>query len=181
VPEPDPHALLTILTTEHFTLQGAPGSTVSESSARAALDVGALSRALIALGFIAQAAKLGTAFNTFALVMLPTLYLLGVFTFVRLVESSVANLLYGLARGTNYVAATGAAHTTSTSTTSARARRVDACQSRPRGASMSLKRRTSSVAGSRRTITTRPLRSNPTPNLALVRIATWWEASPTSL
>jgi hypothetical protein len=96
-PEPDPQALLTILTTEHFTLQGAQGSTVSESAARAALYVGALSSALIALGFIAQAAKLGTAFNAFALVVLPTLYLLGVFTFVRLVESSTANLLYGLA------------------------------------------------------------------------------------
>jgi hypothetical protein len=52
--ESDPQALLTILTTEHFTLQGARGSTISESSARAALYVGAVSSALIALGFIAH-------------------------------------------------------------------------------------------------------------------------------
>jgi hypothetical protein len=75
--------LVTILTTEHFTLQGARGSTVSESSARAALYVGAVSSALIALGFIAQASELGTAFDAFALVVLPTLYVLGIFTFER--------------------------------------------------------------------------------------------------
>ena len=96
-PEPDRQALLTILTTEHFTLQGAQAKTVSESSARAALYVGAVSSALIALGFIAQASELGTAFDAFALVVLPTLYALGVFTFVRLVETSIENLLYGRA------------------------------------------------------------------------------------
>jgi hypothetical protein len=96
-PAPDPHALVTILTTEHFTLQGAQGSTVNESSARAALYVGAVSSALIALGFIAQASELGTAFQAFALVVLPTLYALGAFTFVRLVETSFENLFYGQA------------------------------------------------------------------------------------
>jgi hypothetical protein len=93
----DPQALLTVLTTEHFTLQGSRSSTVSESSARAALFIGALSSSLIALGFIAQASDLGTAFDTFALVVLPTLYVLGVFTFVRLVTSSTEDLLYGRA------------------------------------------------------------------------------------
>jgi hypothetical protein len=37
---PDRQALLTMLTTEHFTLQGARANTVSESTARAALYVG---------------------------------------------------------------------------------------------------------------------------------------------
>ena len=95
--DPDPHALLTIFTTEHFTLQGARGSTISESSARAALYVGAVSSALIALGFIAQASDFGTAFDAFALVVLATLYALGVFTFVCLVETSVENLIYARA------------------------------------------------------------------------------------
>lgn len=99
--EVDRQALLTMLTTEHFTLQGARGSTISESSARAALYVGAVSSALIALGFIGQAAGFGTEFDTFALVVLPTLYVLGVFTSVRLVESSVEDLLYG--RGINRI------------------------------------------------------------------------------
>jgi hypothetical protein len=90
-------SLLTVLTTEHFTLQGARASTVSESSARAALYVGAVSSALIALGFLGQASGFGGAFDTFALVVLPTLYLLGLFTFVRLVQSSIEDLFYGRA------------------------------------------------------------------------------------
>jgi hypothetical protein len=96
-PAVDRQALLTVLTTEHFTLQGARASTVSESSARAALFVGAVTSTLVALGFIAQASELGSAFDTFVLVVLPTLYVLGLFTFVRLVTSSTEDLLYGRA------------------------------------------------------------------------------------
>jgi hypothetical protein len=95
--EPVDSSLLTVLTTEHFTLQGARGSTISESSARAALYVGAVSSALIALGFLGQANRFGAAFDAFALVVLPTVYLLGLFTFVRLVQSSIEDLLYGRA------------------------------------------------------------------------------------
>jgi hypothetical protein len=92
-PSPD---LLTVLTTEHFASQGTRGSTVSESSARAALYVGSVSSAVIALG-IRQASDFGGAFDVFPLVVLPTLYALGVFTFVRLVTSSIEDLLYGRA------------------------------------------------------------------------------------
>jgi hypothetical protein len=93
----DPQALLTVLTTEHFTPQGTRGATISESSARAALFVGAVSSALVALGFIAQTSVLGSSFDILALVVLPTLWVLGIFTFVRLVESSVEDLQYGRA------------------------------------------------------------------------------------
>ena len=51
--EPDRQALLTMLTTEHFTLQGSRATTVSESSSRAALYMGSVSSTLIALGFLA--------------------------------------------------------------------------------------------------------------------------------
>jgi hypothetical protein len=95
--EVDRQALMSALTTEHFTLQGARASTVSESTARATLFVGALSSCLIALGFIAQASKLGRAFDVFTLVILPTLYVLGVFTFARLVACSLEDLNYGRA------------------------------------------------------------------------------------
>jgi hypothetical protein len=94
--QPNP-ALLTVLTTEHFTLQGARGSTISESSARGALYVGAVSSALVALGFFGQGAERTTAFTVFALIVLPTLYMLGVFTFARLIASSIEDLLYGRA------------------------------------------------------------------------------------
>ncbi len=89
--------LLTALTTEHFTLQGARASTVSESTARASLFIGALSSSLVAIGFTSQVAAGGSLFKVFVLVVLPTLYLLGVFTFVRLVESSIEDLGYGRA------------------------------------------------------------------------------------
>jgi hypothetical protein len=97
MPEPDRQALLTMLTTEHFTLQGSRSTTVSESSSRASLYMTAVSSTLIAIGFIAQVSKLGDAFDVFALVALPTVYALGLFTFVRLVESSVEDMLYGRA------------------------------------------------------------------------------------
>jgi hypothetical protein len=51
---PDRGELLTALTTEHFTLQGARSQTMSESSSRAALYIGAVSSTLVALGFLGQ-------------------------------------------------------------------------------------------------------------------------------
>jgi hypothetical protein len=98
---PDRGALLSALTTEHFTLQGARASTISEGTARAALYVGALSSTLVALGFIGQAASMGDEFGVFVLVALPTLYVLGAFTLVRLVEGSIEDL--GYARAINRI------------------------------------------------------------------------------
>jgi hypothetical protein len=89
--------LLTALTTEHFTLQGARSQTMSESSARASLYVFSVSSVLIALGFISQVSETGDLFNTFALTVLPTLYVLGVVTFVRLVECAAEDFRYGMA------------------------------------------------------------------------------------
>jgi hypothetical protein len=94
---PDREALLTALTTEHFTLQGARSQTMSESSSRSALFIGAVSSTLVALGFLAQLTPGDDTFNVFALTVLPTLYLLGVFTVVRLVECGAEDFRYGLA------------------------------------------------------------------------------------
>ena len=93
----DRQELLTALTTEHFTLQGARAQTVSESTSRAALYIMAVSSTLIALGFIAQATEAGDLFNVFSLVVLPTLYVIGLFTFLRMSESAEEDLLYGRA------------------------------------------------------------------------------------
>jgi hypothetical protein len=93
----DRQALLTALTTEHFTLQGARAQTTSESTARAGLYIAAVSSTLIALGFIAQASEVGDLFNAFSLVVLPTLYVIGLFTFLRMSESAEEDLLYGRA------------------------------------------------------------------------------------
>jgi hypothetical protein len=93
----DDQRLLTALTTEHFTLQGARSQTTSESSARASLYVVSVSSALIALGFISQVSEVGDLFNTFALTVLPTLYVLGAVTFVRLAECGIEDWRYALA------------------------------------------------------------------------------------
>ena len=70
---PDRQELLTALTTEHFTLQGARSQATSESSSRAALYVSAVSSTLVALGFIGQISAVGNVFTLFALTALPTL------------------------------------------------------------------------------------------------------------
>jgi hypothetical protein len=95
---PDPGRLLTALTTEHFTLQGARAATTSESAARSSLFLGSVSSALVALGFLASVSGGSSAlFRTFALTALPTLCFLGVVTFVRLVELGTEDILYGRA------------------------------------------------------------------------------------
>jgi hypothetical protein len=90
----DRQALLTALTTEHFTLQGARAQTAGESASRASLYILSVSSTLVALGFIGQS---GRTFDVFALTVLPTLYVLGVFTFVRVVECSAEDFRYGVA------------------------------------------------------------------------------------
>jgi hypothetical protein len=103
MPEPsvsvgsDRPELLTALTTEHFTLQGARSQTASESASRASLYILSVSSVLVALGFIGQASRTSTTFDVFALTVLPTLYVLGVFTFVRVVECGAEDFRYGVA------------------------------------------------------------------------------------
>ena len=94
---PDRQELLTALSTEHFTLQGARSQTASESASRASLYILSVSSTLVALGFIGQASEIGNTFDVFALTVLPTLYVLGVFTFVRVVECGAEDFRYGVA------------------------------------------------------------------------------------
>ena len=91
--EPRP-AAVSILTTEHFTLQGARASTVSESTGRASMFIGAVSASLVALGLVASATRIGTAFFTFALVLLPTLSFVGLMTFERVLQSGIEDQGY---------------------------------------------------------------------------------------
>jgi len=94
----DRQQLLTALTTEHFTLQGARSQTMSETSARASVYMLSVSSALVALGFVSQASSSSsTVFVAFALTVLPTLYLLGCATYVRIVECSAEDLRYAVA------------------------------------------------------------------------------------
>jgi hypothetical protein len=94
---PDDAQLLTALTTEHFGLVGARSQAAGESASRSALYLGSVSSALIGLGLTAQLSNSGDLFDVFALVALPTLFVLGIFTFIRLVELGIEDFLLGRA------------------------------------------------------------------------------------
>jgi len=81
-------AAVTFVTTEHFTLQGERSRAISELSARASIFLATVSGALIALGLMATATHVGTAFYAFALILLPTLAFLGFVTFERTLQTS---------------------------------------------------------------------------------------------
>jgi hypothetical protein len=85
---------VTFATTEHFNLQTARALTVSEANGRASIYLAALASNLIALAFIGQMSRLGTAFYAFALILLPVLAFVGTVTFLRLVQSSVEDIAY---------------------------------------------------------------------------------------
>jgi hypothetical protein len=87
-------AAVTFATTEHFTLQTARSTTVTEASSRALGFLAVLSSSLIALAFIGQMSELGTAFYVFALVLLPALSLIGLVTFQRLAQITGDDIAY---------------------------------------------------------------------------------------
>lgn len=98
---PDRALAVSILTTEHFTLQGARGNTVSEAGSRIASYLSSLSGALVGIGLLGNVTGLGAAFALIAVVLGLTLVFLGVATFVRVLESGMEDTLY--ARGINRI------------------------------------------------------------------------------
>jgi hypothetical protein len=88
---------LQALTTEHFTLQTARAVAVNEGNGRTALYVGALSSTLVALALVAQRSPLGEVFFVVALTVLPAVFFLGLVTFVRVLQSSVEDIIYARA------------------------------------------------------------------------------------
>lgn len=96
-PPPDPRPVaVTVLTTEHFTLQGARAATISESTGRASMFLSAVSGGLVALGLVATASGVAAAFYAFALVLLPTLTFVGLVTFERVLQTGIEG--HGYAR-----------------------------------------------------------------------------------
>ena len=90
-------AFMQALTTEHFTLQTARAVAVSEGNGRTALYVGALSSTLVALALVAQRSPLGEVFYAVALTVLPAVLFLGLVTYVRVLQSSIEDILYARA------------------------------------------------------------------------------------
>jgi hypothetical protein len=89
-------AAVSFVTTEHFTLQGARSSTIAEATGRATMFLGAVSGGLVALGLVATATGVGTAFYAFGLLLLPTLAFVGLVTFERALQSGIED--HGYAR-----------------------------------------------------------------------------------
>ena len=86
---------LSALTTEQFNLQTARMGTIAEANGRSTLYLGTLSSAVIAIAFIGQASQLGDSFYLFALLLLlPPVFLLGVFSYLRLVQTSIEDMVY---------------------------------------------------------------------------------------
>jgi hypothetical protein len=83
-----PTAFFNAMLTEHFVLQSVRGVTVAESSTRASIYLMTLSSSLVAYGFLAR-----SAYATGYLgVVIPVVVLLGVFTYVRLVQTSLEDV-----------------------------------------------------------------------------------------
>jgi hypothetical protein len=88
---------LTALTTEHFNLQSARTGTISEANGRSTLYLGTLSSAVIALAFAKEGSGLDDRFYLFGLTLLLPVFLLGIFTYLRLVQTFIEDLLYTIA------------------------------------------------------------------------------------
>lgn len=78
--------LMSALTTEHFVLQTAASSLNIEASARSSLYMLALSSTLVAIGFTAKSQDI---FIPFVASVLPAIFILGIFTVMRLVDGSL--------------------------------------------------------------------------------------------
>ena len=94
-------AFMSALVTEHFVLQTGANATVSEAGTRASLYILALSSSLVAMGFAAQSREV---FVPFVATILPAVFLLGLFTVVRLVDAAIEynHFLTGMARIRGY-------------------------------------------------------------------------------
>lgn len=90
-------AFMSALTTEHFVLQTAANATVSDAAARSSLYVVSLSSSLVAIGFVSRSPEVFVPFTAMALT---GVFVLGLFTIVRLVDTALENMRYldGIAR-----------------------------------------------------------------------------------
>ena len=88
--EKPPPEFINALGTEYFVLQSMASSTISESGSRVSIYLSSLASGLVALGFSSSSPR---AFASLAFTVLPTVFVLGWFTIVRLIDTSVANVV----------------------------------------------------------------------------------------
>ena len=82
-------AWITLLTTEHYNLQTQRAATIAEANGRASIFLGAVSAGLIALGFQGAGSARSAGTSVFDVVVLTSLSLLGLLTFLRCLEISL--------------------------------------------------------------------------------------------
>jgi hypothetical protein len=81
---------LSIMTTEHFTLQGVRSAAISDMNGRTSFFLSTLSAGTVALAFVAQVTQ--SAFTLFALIVVPTLLVIGLASFERLLQLGIENI-----------------------------------------------------------------------------------------
>jgi hypothetical protein len=98
--EGTPSLRVQILATEHWSLLATRSMTWNEIFSRTGTFLTVLSATVIALSLVAQATGFGTGFRVFALLVLPVVLLVGLGTFIRLVEADVEDawLVVGMNR-----------------------------------------------------------------------------------
>ena len=93
--------ILSIMTTEHYNLQSGHSGTISDANGRSSLYLGSVSSGLVALGFVGQVSKMGDIFFLFSLAIFPSLFFLGLVTFVRVLQTAIEDNIY--IRGINRI------------------------------------------------------------------------------
>lgn len=91
----DKSSALTILTTEHYTLQMVRTATITDASSRAGHLLTTISASMIALGFVAQVVEVKVLL-TLMLVIFTSLFLIGLATLFRTVELGIEDVQAGL-------------------------------------------------------------------------------------
>jgi hypothetical protein len=86
---PDSGPLNSAVGTELFVLQAIASSTISEAGTRSTIYLSTLSSGLVAIGFAGGSPAL---LATLTFTLFPTIFMLGWFTVVRLVDNSVENI-----------------------------------------------------------------------------------------
>lgn len=87
---PDPANFMSALVTEHFTLQTASSATITEAGSRSTIYLSTLSSGLVAIGF---ASSSRTTLAALSFSMFPTVFAVGWFTYVRLIETAIENIV----------------------------------------------------------------------------------------
>ena len=83
-------AFMSALVTEHFVLQSSASSTIGEAGSRASIYLAALSSGLVAVGFSSGSPGILAAL---VFTVFPTVFMLGLFTVVRLIDTSITNIV----------------------------------------------------------------------------------------